>query len=405
MFGFLQSALTYIVPFLIVLGVVVTVHELGHFLAAKWLGTAIDRFSIGFGKPIAHWTDKSGVEWRIGWLPLGGYVRFSGDDNDASVPDSDDLKSLRAEVVATEGEGALTRYFHFKPLWQRAIIVAAGPLANFALAIVIFAALLMALGEPITPARVDGVKPGSPAEAGGFKAGDVVVVADGKKIDSFRTLQTIVFLRSGTPIDFVVERGGAKVQLTATPKRGVIVDSLGHEQKLGVLGLEYRQKAGDLIIKRYGPLEAAVGGVTRTWDVVATTVNYLGRLIVGRETAEQLSGPLGMAQLSGDIAKKTAEASPDLPSLMANALITMLELAANISVGIGFLNLLPVPVLDGGHLLFYAYEAVARRPLAAKVQAAGYRVGLALVLGLMLFATWNDLQRLRVFNFFGGLFS
>ncbi|MET0271473.1 MAG: RIP metalloprotease [Phenylobacterium sp.] len=405
MLGFLQTALTYIVPFLIVLGVVVTVHELGHFLAAKWLGTAIDRFSIGFGKSIAQWTDKSGVEWRIGWLPLGGYVRFAGDDNAASVPDSEDLASLREDVVKREGEGALSRYFHFKPLWQRAIIVAAGPFANFGLAIVIFAALLLALGEPLTPARVDGVKAGSPAERGGFQAGDVVVVADGKKIDSFRTLQTIVFLRTGTPIDFVVERGGNRVALTATPERGVIVDSLGHEQKLGVLGLQYQQKPGDLIIKRYGPMEAVAGGVTRTWDVITTTVHYLGRMISGRETADQLSGPLGMAQLSGDIAKKTAEASPDLPTLAINALITMLELAANISVGIGFLNLLPVPVLDGGHLLFYAYEGVARRPLAAKVQAAGYRVGLALVLGLMLFATWNDLQRLRVFNFFGGLFS
>jgi regulator of sigma E protease len=405
MFGFLQNALTYIVPFLIVLGVVVTVHELGHFLAAKWLGTAIDKFSIGFGRSIARWTDKSGVEWQIGWLPLGGYVRFAGDDNASSVPDINDLETLRAEVLAREGQAALSRYFHFKPLWQRAIIVAAGPLANFALAIVVFAGLLLALGEPITPARVDGVKPGSPAERGGFQTGDVVLVADGKKIDSFPTLQTIVFLRTGTPIDFVVDRGGRKVALTATPARGVIVDRLGHEQKLGVLGLEYKQRPGDLTIKRYGPLEAAVGGVDRTWDVISTTVHYLGRLVVGRETAEQLSGPLGMAQLSGDIAKKTAEASPDFPTLAANALITMLELVANISVGIGFLNLLPVPVLDGGHLLFYAYEAVARRPLAAKVQAAGYRVGLALVLGLMLFATWNDLQRLRVFNFFGGLFS
>ncbi|RAK52940.1 M50 family metallopeptidase [Phenylobacterium deserti] len=403
--GFLLNLLFYIVPFLIILGVVVTVHELGHFLAAKWLGTKIDQFSIGFGKPLAAWKDKDGVQWRIGWLPLGGYVRFAGDENAASAPDQDDLEAMRASLVAREGEGALNRYFHFKPLWQRAVITAAGPFANFFLAIGIFTVLLMALGEPVSPARVDGVKPGSPAQAGGFQAGDVVLKADGKKIESFAALQTIVFLRTDTPIRFIVERDGRPVELVATPKRGVIIDRLGHEQRLGVLGLEYKPQPGDFQIKRYGPLAALSGGVERTWEVISTTVHYLGRLFVGRETAEQLSGPLGMAQLSGDIAKKTSEASPNASSLAVNGLITMLELIANISVGIGFLNLMPIPVLDGGHLLFYGYEAIARRPLAAKVQAAGYRVGLALVLGLMLFATWNDLQRLRVFKLFGGLFS
>jgi regulator of sigma E protease len=307
--------------------------------------------------------------------------------------------------VAREGEGALNRYFHFKPLWQRANIVGAGPVANFLLAISIFAVLLMAVGEPLAPARVDGVQPGSPAARAGFQPGDVVVRADGKAIDGFGSLQMLVLLHTGTPIDFVVRRAGREVPLTATPERGAVVDQLGHVQHLGVLGLEYKQRPGDIHVRRYGPLQALGAGVERCWERITTTVEYLGRLIVGRETAEQLSGPLGMAQLSGDIAKKTAEASPNLSSLVANAAITMFELVANISVGIGFLNLLPVPVLDGGHLLFYAFEAVARRPLTAKVQAAGYRVGLALVLGLMLFATWNDLQRLNVFKFFGALFS
>jgi len=405
MLGFLQNTALYVIPFLLVLGIVVTVHELGHFLAAKAVGTKIDQFSIGFGKAIAHWHDKSGVEWRIGWMPVGGFVRFAGDENAASVPDHNDLQAMRRDLIAREGEAALGRYFHFKPLWQRAFITAAGPVSNFLLAIVVFAVLLFTLGEPLSPARVDTVKAGSPAAAGGFQPGDVVIRADGRKIDSFATLQSIVFLKSGTAIPFVVDRDGREVALTATPQRGEIVDRLGHKQHLGILGIGYQQKAGDLKIKRYGPLEAVVGGVDRTFDVVRTTVQYLGRLIVGRETAEQLSGPLGMAQLSGDIAKQTAAASGDGKTLALNAVITLFELVANISVGIGFLNLLPVPVLDGGHLLFYAYEAVARRPLAAKVQAAGYRVGLALVLGLMLFATWNDLQRLRVFNFIGGLFS
>lgn len=405
MIGFLHNAVLYVIPFLVILGVVVTVHEGGHFLAAKWLGTAIDRFSIGFGRPLAQWRDKAGVEWRIGWLPLGGYVKFSGDENAASVPDSEDLSDLRREIVRLEGEAALKRYFHFKPLWQRAIIVAAGPGANFLLAIVVFAGLLMTVGETLQPARVDGVQPGSAAEVAGFHAGDVVLKANGHKIDSFAGLQRLVFLESGTPIQFLVERGGRPVALTAAPRRGVILDRFGHEQHLGVLGLQYKPRPGDLQVRRYAPVEAIGAGVDRTFEVVATTVHYVGRMLTGRETAEQLSGPLGMAQLSGEIAKETAHDSPNLPSLVANAAMVMLELVANISVGIGFLNLMPIPVLDGGHLLFYAYEVVARRPLAAKVQAAGYRVGLALVLGLMLFATWNDLQRLRVLTFLGGLFS
>jgi regulator of sigma E protease len=403
--GLLSNILFYIVPFLIVLGVVVTVHELGHFLAAKWLGTKIDTFSIGFGRSIAAWRDKAGVEWKIGWLPLGGYVKFAGDENAASVPDQNDLEAMRRDLIRREGPEALRQYFHFKPVWQRAVITAAGPVANFLLAIAIFSAFLMAFGDPIAPPRIDGVSKGSAAEAAGFRPGDVIRQANGKPVESFDDITQLVLLRSGVPIRFLVERQGQAIEIVATPQRGEVRDRLGKTHQLGKLGLESRPTREDFIIKRYGPVEALAGGVQRTREIISTTVYYIGRLVVGRETAEQLSGPLGMAQLSGDVAKKTAEVSPTAGALALNATLTMLELVASISVGIGFLNLLPIPVLDGGHLLFYAYEAVARRPLAAKVQAAGYRVGLALVLGLMLFATWNDLQRLRVFNLFGGLFS
>lgn len=403
MTGILETILLYVVPFLIVLGVVVTVHELGHYLAARWLGTAVDRFSIGFGPALAHWTDKAGVQWRLGLLPLGGYVRFSGDDNAASVPDAEDLDALRREVLAREGPVALKRYFHFKPLWQRAIIVAAGPVANFLLAIVVFAALLMTLGEPRAPAKVAQVVPASAAERAGFQVGDVILKADGKTVHHPDDVKRLVILRTGTPIDFLVERGGRELHLVGAPERGDVVDILGKTHRLGRMGVGFGGVQETLY--RYGPLEALAGGVERCRDVVANTVFYLGRMISGRENADQISGPLGMAQIAGGLAKQSADASKDAPTLALNGLITIMSLVANISVGIGFLNLLPVPVLDGGHLLFYAYEAVARRPLAAKVQAAGYRLGLALVLGLMLFATWNDLQRLRVFNFVGGLFS
>jgi regulator of sigma E protease len=405
MTGLLENVLLSAVMYIVVIGLVVLVHELGHFLVARGLGTAVERFSIGFGSPLVSWRDRAGVEWRVSTIPFGGYVKFAGDENAASVPDGDDLAELRREIIAREGPAALNRYFHFKPLWQRALIVAAGPTANFILAIAVFAGLLGFLGEPLTPARVDEVQPGTPAVQAGFHVGDVVLRADDKPIDSFDALRMVVVLRTGTPIHFLVRRDGHDVSLVATPARMAQRDAFGHIQHVGTLGIVSHPRAGDVTIRRYAPLQAVREGAERAWERIAITVEYVGRMFRGQETAEQLSGPLGMAQLSGDIAKKTAEASPDAPTLFANLALSALELAANISVGIGFINLLPVPVLDGGHLLFYAFEAVARRPLAAKVQAAGFRVGLALVLGLMLFATWNDLHRLHVFKMFGTLFS
>jgi regulator of sigma E protease len=401
----LQIILISVVPIVIVLGVVVTVHELGHFLAARALGTKIEAFSIGFGGALASWRDRHGVEWRLAWCPLGGYVRFAGDDNAASIPDADDLAEMRKRLIAEGRAAEIPQYFHFKPTGQRAVITAAGPLSNFLLAIAIFAGILMAFGEPLTKPRIDAVEAGSAAEQAGFRPGDVVKTADGQPIASFTDLTELVILSSDTPMRFEVERDGRLVDIVATPRRSVIVDRLGHEQKLGKLGLRHDNRPGDITIREFGPLEAIGAGTQRCWDTITTTVTYLGRILTGRETADQLAGPLGMAQLSSDIVKKTAEVSDGTLAFLANAGLNLLTLIATISVGIGFVNLLPVPVLDGGHLLFYAYEAVARRPLAAKVQAAGYRVGLALVLGLMLFATWNDLQRLRVFNLFGGLFS
>jgi regulator of sigma E protease len=404
--SFLHSAALYVLPFLFVLTLVVTVHELGHFLVARWLGVAVDRFAIGFGRPLLKWTDRGGVEWRIGWIPLGGYVRFSGDaEASSSVPDGDDLKRLRGEIIAREGPGAERKYFHFKPVWVRALVVAAGPVANFILSIALFAVLLGAIGEVVHRPRVGGVEPNSPAAHAGFLTGDVVTAIDGRRIDDFMELKQYVTLRAGEPIRFGVDRAGKPIELVATPERRIQTDITGAKAKMGVLGLASSTQSGDIYRKRYAPVEAVVGGAKRTWDILDTTVFYLGRLVRGLESGDQLGGPLRIAATSSAAAKAGALGATDLGGKLLGGGVALLSLAAVLSVGIGFMNLLPVPVLDGGHLLFYAYEAVARRPLGARIQAAGYRVGLALLLGLMLFATWNDLQQLSVFKTLAGLFS
>jgi regulator of sigma E protease len=405
LFDFLLTTLTVVVSFVLVLGLVVTIHELGHFLAAKSFGVAIDRFSIGFGRAMASWRDRSGVEWRIGWIPLGGYVRFSGDENAASLPDQEDLAALRREVEAREGAAAVARYFHFKPLWQRAIVVAAGPAANFVLAITLFAALLLTFGAYVLPPRVAEVTPGSAAAQAGIRPGDVIVKAAGARVKTFDELATLIQVRGGVATPIVVQRDGREISLTATPVWTLRKDPIAGERMVGQLGVRPPQSAKDYIHVRYNPGQALAGGVERTWSTLTTTVYYLSRMITGQVSTDQLSGPLGIARISGKVAQAGAEGAPNLGGMILGSGVNLLQLAAFVSVSIGFMNLLPVPVLDGGHLLFYAFEAVAKRPLAAKVQAAGYRLGLALLLGLMLFATWNDLQQLRVFKLLGGVLS
>jgi regulator of sigma E protease len=400
MSGFLIAVLA-VLP---VLTLVVVVHELGHFWAARAFGVKIDQFSLGFGKSVFSRRDRRGVEWRVGWLPLGGYVRFAGDQEaSSSVPDADSLAEMRRNIVAREGPGAERAYFHFKPVWQRAIVVAAGPAANFVLSILIFGALFWAVGQTLVPARVASVSPNSAAAEAGFQPGDLIVSIDGERIDDTQQAMRKIALSAGTPLAVVVDRGGREVSLTATPRRELVDTGLGGEQRIGRLGVALSPSPDEVRRERYGPIESLGLGAKRTWEVLSTTVTYLGRVITGRESGDQLGGPLRIAQTSGAIAEASvAEQAP----LWANALnvgVNLLQLVALLSVGIGFLNLLPIPVLDGGHLLFYAYEAVARRPLGARVQAAGYRVGLVMLLGLMVFATWNDLRQLKVFQFLGGL--
>jgi regulator of sigma E protease len=399
------TALTWILPFLFVLTLVVTVHEFGHFLAARGCGVAIDQFSIGFGRALARWRDRSGVEWRIGWLPLGGYVRYSGDDNAASVPDTDDLDALRRDIIAREGPAAVRRYYQFKPVWQRALIAAAGPGANFLLSTLLFAAFLMVLGEPIVPARIEAVQPGMPAAAAGFRPGDVVIAAAGRDVRNFSDLLQIVTLRAGTPVNFTVQRDGGLARLTATPKAVQVDDGMGGRMPAGQIGIKIASPVGPLKVHHYDPISAIGGGAAETWKVLDTNLFYLSRILRGQASADQLGGPLGIARVSHAVAQSGAEGIKGGPEQIMGSIVSLLELVASLSVMIGFMNLLPIPVLDGGHLLFYAYEAVARRPVAAAVQAVGLRVGLALVLGLLLFTTANDLHRSGLLRFLGGPFS
>ncbi|MFN7129199.1 MAG: RIP metalloprotease RseP [Brevundimonas sp.] len=405
MLGALGQILIYIVPFLLVLTFIVTIHELGHFLVARAFGVKVDRFAIGFGKAIFSRTDRHGIEWRFGWMPLGGYVKFSGDLDASSVPDQAGLAELRQRVIAEGGPGAERDYFHFKPVWQRALIVAAGPMANFVLAITIFAIVFMSVGTQLRPARVAQVQAGSPAAAAGFQVGDLITGVNGKAIKDGGEVTRTVMLSSGDPVRFTIERQGRAVELTATPERREENDPIAGRVKVGRIGLGLAPAAGDLRHVRYGPVEAVVESVRQTGDVIGSTLTYLGRLVTGRESGDQFSGPLGIAKATGSLTTAAVEANPDPGAIVINLLLTLTTFAAILSIGIGFLNLLPIPVLDGGHLLFYGYEAVAQRPVAARYQEMGYRAGLALLAGFMLFATWNDLQKLNIFQFLGGLVS
>jgi regulator of sigma E protease len=312
---------------------------------------------------------------------------------------------MRKDIALREGVGAVKRYFHFKPVWQRALIVAAGPIANFVLAVVIFAALLGIFGKSDITPRVGQVLPHSPAEAAGFKPGDLITKANGRQIEGFRDLQLVIMMRAGTPIDFTVLRAGKPLDLVATPMRAPIQGALVGHPTGGVLGIANDPKA-PLIDRTYNPLQAIAGGVQETWRNLELTLFYVGRIFTGHESGDQLAGPLrtiaaaGVAAQQGALSAERAHA----PALLG-ILLNSIQMAGLLSVAVGFMNLLPIPVLDGGHLLFYAYEGAARRPLGARAQAAGYRVGLVLILGLVLFATWNDIQQLRVFQFLGGLFS
>ena len=367
-----SGVLGILVPFLFVLTLVVFFHELGHFIVARWCGVRVLVFSIGFGPELLGFNDRRGTRWKICAIPLGGYVKFFGDDNAASVPDQAALASMSEEERRHS--------FVHQPVGRRAAIVVAGPLANFLLAIAIFAGLFMLFGKPSTSARVDAVQPGSAAEAAGFQPGDLVVSINGREIDSFSDMQQIVSTSAGETLVFEVQRAGKLITLKATPTLKEVKDRFGNVHRQGILGITRSPSPDDTHFQPVGPLKALELGVQRTWFVVERTLSYIGGVVSGREAADQLGGPIRIAQVSGQVA------SEGFPSL--------LSLAAVLSVSIGLLNLFPVPLLDGGHLLFYAIEALRGKPLSERAQEVGFRIGLAIVVMLMIFATYNDILHL-----------
>ncbi|TGY87412.1 RIP metalloprotease RseP [Marinicauda algicola] len=394
MFETASAGLLSLFAFLAVISIVVVIHELGHFQVGRWCGVHAEVFSVGFGPTLVSWHDGKGTQWRIAALPLGGYVRFRGDENAASAPDRKELARLR-EAHADPGT-----VFHFKPVWQRVLIVAAGPVANFILAVVIFAALGMIRGEARIEPLVGEVTAGSPAESAGLESGDLILAIDGSPVSGFSDISRTVFMRAGQQIDIAVERDGERITIQATPERRVMDDYLGGERARGFLGIGVSRDA-EITHERYSVLEAPAYGVQRTAEAVGMIFDYIARLVTGRASTEYLNGPIGIATTAGQIANiavsdaagGTSETGP--ADRLVRLVLGLLSLSALLSVALGLMNLLPIPVLDGGHLVYYAYEAVAGHPPGPAVQTTGFRLGLALILGMMLVATWNDISYLR----------
>ena len=360
---------SYGIVFVGVLTLVVFIHELGHFLVARWCGVYVKAFSIGFGPEIFGFYDKHGTRWRFALFPLGGYVKFLDDENAASKPSPEALKKMSEKDRANS--------FHAKPVWQRAAVVAAGPIANFLLAIVLYSGLNYFDGVRIVPAVVENVNPGSPAEKAGFLAGDKILDIGGQAIEGFDDLTRIVAPNAGNELVFTVSRNGQPVTLKAIPAADEQRDLFGRTFRRGFIGIKRSTAANQIVTLTIGPLEAISRGAKETYTNITQTISGIGDIISHRQSAEQMGGPIMLAEVTAKVAEL--------------GIVALISWVAFISSNIGFLNLLPIPVLDGGHLLFYGIEAIRRKPLSDRVQHMGFQVGLALILMLMIFVNFNDL--------------
>ena len=377
--AFSSSVLHYAIPFLVVLGIVVFVHEFGHFWIARLSGVRVESFSIGFGHELWGREDKRGTRWKVAWLPLGGYVKMFGDSDPSSARPDEKVKTM------TEDEKKVA--FYHQPVGKRFAIVAAGPAANYIFAILVLALLFLFNGQPYTPPVVNEVQENSAAMKAGIVPGDRVLSIGGETTDSFEDIKRVIMLNTGTPVDIALERGGARKVIRATPEVVPMTDRFGGEHKMARLGIvsegmEFRSLSVPAALQQ---------AVMESWNLTATTLEAVWQMIMGVRNADGLSGPLRIAEMSGKIAQEGTAA--------------FVLFLAHISVSLGLVNLFPIPLLDGSHLVFYAAEKVRSRPLGDRAQEIGAWIGLFLVAMLMLFATWNDLVHLRVVSYIYGLFS
>ncbi len=377
--AFLAGIWDYVGVFLIILTVVVFIHEFGHYLVARSNGVRVTVFSVGFGPELFGWTNRAGTRWRISAVPLGGYVRMFGD--------ADDTSSTASDEVVTEADRAVS--FHHKRVGQRAAIVVAGPAANFIFAILGLAAMFMILGQPIAAPVVGSVEPGSAAAAAGLKAGDRIIRIDGTAIHSFTDIQRMVRLDVGGKLDLVVERGNKRLSMVAVPHMVEHKSFFGGKEKIPLLGIA--ADPADMHVIHHGPVSALVASFRETGNMISTTAIGIGQILDGTRGASQLGGPIRIAQGAGQAAKM------GLSSVIFYTII--------LSLNLGLINLFPIPVLDGGRLVFYGIEAVLGRPLGERAQEYGFRIGLILVLALMVFATGNDIASLPVWETIKRLFS
>lgn len=361
----------YPVAFLAVLGPLVFVHEYGHYIVGRWCGVKADTFSIGFGRKILGWTDKRGTEWKVGWLPLGGYVQFAGDRDAVSQPDAN-WQALPADQKS--------HTFPAQPVWKRALIVLAGPVTNFLFAILIFAALFMTYGIPKTPPVIGEVAPRSAAQEAGLRAGDRIVRIDGRTMDIFNDVQGAIAYNLGKPASLEIERGDERLNVVLRPRLVSRTDQFGNKETLAVIGIS----SGAQVYTAVGPLTAVRTAAAQTWVIVRLTGNILSQFVTGQRSVKEMGGPIKIAKQSGEMA-----------TLGIAALIFFI---AFVSINLGFINLLPLPMLDGGHLLFYAYEAIRRRPAPPEAQEWAFRFGFAAIVTLMLVVTFNDLGSIGVWD-------
>ncbi len=357
-----------IAAFIIVLSIIVFIHEYGHYIVAKLCGVRITAFSIGFGKELFGWNDKSGTRWKVSLLPLGGYVKMHGDSSAASTADNELLENMSEQEKATT--------FHFKPLYKKMMIVAAGPVANFLLTIAIFIYFIMSNGLPSIDPVIGKLMPDSPALSSGLQVGDRITMIDNNKVSSFNDISYLLSTNLGTPVKIEIIRNDQPMDITLTPKMTEDDDGLGNKITRPLIGI----KSMDVKYEDVGLVRAIGESVRRTYMICESTLKVMGQMISGHRSAKDLKGPVGIAQLSGQAASKDAH--------------TVIWLIAIISANLGLMNLLPIPVLDGGHLIYYIIEALQGRPLAQKIQEYGFRVGFALLAMLMAFTLINDLRKL-----------